>query len=147
MSSPSQMEILSAEYGIRQLHSRCIDAVWRLDSDAFVECFTTNGEWKIVGNHWRGCKQLRDGFESLMSKNERVLMQMSNPVLTIGNGIAQGTTYVTELIKRRDQQGVSTIGTYQEEFVFQDGIWLFQKRTFALHYYGPTDLSADFMTK
>ena len=37
-------EFVIAESGIRQLHARYIDAVWRKDADAFANCFAEHGE-------------------------------------------------------------------------------------------------------
>jgi hypothetical protein len=37
-------EFLIADCGIRQLHARFTDAVWRQDADEFSGCFTTDGE-------------------------------------------------------------------------------------------------------
>ena len=42
-------DFVAAEAGIRQLHARFVDAVWRKDADAFAECFAHDGEWKIAG--------------------------------------------------------------------------------------------------
>jgi len=137
-------EILLVESGIRQLYARCIDAVWRKNSGEFAGCFAEDGEWKIAGLHMRGREEIDEGFKKLLSPNERVLMIPSLPVLDIGEGTVSGRTYVTELVKKKDNQGLRTIGTYFERFVQQGERWLFQWRHFALHYYGPPDLSAPF---
>lgn len=132
---------LLAESGIRQLYARCVDAAWRQDTDAFVDCYADGGEWKIAGLHMRGRDEIRAGFEDLLSPNELVLMIMAPPFLEIGDGTASGRTYVTELVKKKNNEGVITIGTYYERFVRHGDRWYFQWRHFALHYYGPNDLS------
>lgn len=135
-------DFIKAESGIRQLYSRCIDAVWRKDTAAFVDCFTEQGEWKIAGHHFRGRTEIGNAFEEFLNPNERVLMIFGTPFLQVESGIAQGRTYVTEMIKRKDKMNASTIGTYYEHFVQQEDRWRFQSRFFSLHYYGPADLSA-----
>ena len=47
-------DFLAAESGIRQLHARYLDAVWRKDFDAFGDCFAENAEWRIGGKILRG---------------------------------------------------------------------------------------------
>ena len=47
-------DFMIAECGIRQLHARAIDTVWRKDAAAFAACFAEKGEWKIAGVHMRG---------------------------------------------------------------------------------------------
>ena len=42
-------DLVVADCAIRQLHARYIDAVWRKDIDAFVDCFAEDAEWKIGG--------------------------------------------------------------------------------------------------
>lgn len=135
-------DFVTAESGVRQLYARCIDAVWRKDTAAFADCFTEDGEWKIAGRHLRGRAEIGNGFEELLSPNERVLMIFGPPLLQVGSGAAQGRCYVTEMIKRKDKMNASTIGTYYEHFVEQADQWRFQSRYFSLHYYGPADLSA-----
>src|SRR5688500_9786869 len=41
------VEFLLAAEGIRQLHARYIDAVLRVDYDAFRACWTEDAEWRI----------------------------------------------------------------------------------------------------
>ena len=42
-------DFTTAEAGIRALHQRYTDAVWRQDFDAFARCFAEDGEWRISG--------------------------------------------------------------------------------------------------
>lgn len=130
-----------AESGIRQLHARCADAVWRKDADGFANCFTENGEWIIAGIHFRGRAQLASGFKRFLDLNQRVLMRFGTPILTLGDPTVLGRTYVIEDIKTLDNRGMKTIGIYHERFVLQGDQWLFQWRHFDTHYHGPPDLS------
>ena len=47
-------DVLIADYAIRQLHGRYVDATWRKDAAAFADCFAEDAEWKIAGMHLRG---------------------------------------------------------------------------------------------
>lgn len=137
-------DVLAVEAAIRQLHARYIDAVWRRDADAFVDCFAEQAEWKIAGRHLRGRGEIRAAFEAFMQPSERVLMSLGTPVLEVGAGVAVGRTPATELIKRRDGGVARTVGVYHERFVETGDGWRFAWRHWSYHYYGPPDFSADF---
>jgi uncharacterized protein (TIGR02246 family) len=145
MNDAHEMIVLDlAESGIRQLHARCADAVWRKDSAAFAECFVEDGEWIIAGVHARGRGQLATEFDKFLGLNERVLMHFGTPILHVGDGAAIGRTYAWEDIGTTNGRGMKTIGTYHERFVLTGGGWLFAWRRFDLHYFGPPDLSGPF---
>jgi uncharacterized protein (TIGR02246 family) len=133
-----------AECGIRQLHARCIDAVWRKDSAAFADCFAVDGEWIIAGVHARGRAQLVAVFDKFLGLNERVLMHFGAPILSLGDGSAVGRTHVSEDVKTVDGRGMKTIGIYHERLVLAGDRWLFAWRRFDMHYFGPPDLSGPF---
>ena len=133
---------LAAEIGIRRLHARCADAVWRKDRAAFVDCFDADGEWKVAGIQLRGQEAIGEGFDQFLALNERVLMSFGSPILDIGAGIASGRTYTTETVKTRDGQGMCSVGIYYERFVERGGEWCFAWRHFDFCYFGPPDLSA-----
>lgn len=137
-------DILLADYGIRQLHSRYVDAVWRQDSAAFADCFSKNGEWKIATLHMRGREEIGGTFGKLLGVCERVQLILGIPLLDIGEGTATGRIHVTELAKMKDGTSAITIGIYYDRYVEEDGAWRFSWRHWGLHYRGPFDLSEDF---
>lgn len=135
---------LEAESGIRQLHARCADAVWRKDYQAFGDCFSDDAQWRIAGMVLRGRTEIVGTLQQLMPNIGRVLMTFRTPLLDVGDGIASGRTYITEQCTFADGRPYSTIGTYYERFIQQGGCWRFTWRLFQLHYKGPADLSAPF---
>lgn len=137
-------DFLVAESGIRQLHAHCVEAIWRKDGDAFANCFTEDGEWKIAGLHMRGRAEIRSTFERLLGRCERVLTLLSTPILDVGDGAAFGRTYVFEHAKMADGSGAKTIGIYYERFVEEAGSWKFKWRHWSLQYRGPADFSEPF---
>jgi SnoaL-like domain len=134
---------LIAESGIRQLHARFIDAVWRQDADAFADCFAEDGEWKLASMHMRGREEIRSSFAKLLGVTARVQLIPGIPLLEFGEGSASGRIQCTELCKMRDGSSALTIGVYYDRYVEGGGRWRFQWRHFGLHYRGPIDLSAD----
>lgn len=138
-------EFLVADSGVRQLHARFVDAVWRQDAGAFADCFAEDGEWKVAGMHMRGRAEIGSQFAQLLAACERVLIIPGIALLDVGPGTATGRIHVTELAKMRDGSSAMTIGVYYDHFVDDGTRWRFQRRHFGLHYRGPTDLSAPFV--
>lgn len=132
---------ISAEIGIRRLHALCADAVWRKDLDAFAQCFTVDGEWKIAGLHCRGRTAIGETLGQLLTQNERVLMNFGEPILDFGSSEISGRTYAVEQVKPWTGEAQSTIGLYFEKFAEIDGQWLFTWRHFDMYYFGPANLS------
>ena len=137
-------DFVAAEAGVRQLHARYADAVWRKDYAAFADCFAENAEWRIAGVVLRGRAPIQAALEAMMGDFERVLISFRNPVLEVGQGVAAGRTYVTEDRAFRNAPPSSTIGLYYERFVDQGDRWRFSWRLFQLHYVGPPDMSGRF---
>lgn len=138
-------ELVVADFGIRQLHARFIDAVWRKDSNAFADCFAAEGEWKIAGHHVRGREEIGKAFGNLLGACERVNLVLGMPVLEIGQGTASGRIPVTEFTKLVDGNSAMTIGIYYDRYVEDGSQWRFSWRHWALHYRGPGALSAAFV--
>jgi ketosteroid isomerase-like protein len=133
-----------AESGIRQLHARCVDAVWRKDAKAFADCFTEDGEWHIARLQFRGRAAVEKAFAEFLGQFDRALMTFRTPCLEVKGGTAAGRTYVTEQSRYTNGRSVNSIGIYYERFVEQGGSWRFSWRHFQLHYVGPPDLSGQF---
>lgn len=137
-------DFLIAEAGIRQLHTRCVDAVWRKDAAAFGDCFTEQGEWRISGMILKGRDHIAQTFGAIMGSFEAVLMNFQPPALEVGDGVASGRTYVTELSAFANGERTLAISNYYERYVFEQTRWRFSWRLFHLHYLGPPDLSGSF---
>jgi len=138
-------ELLLAEAGIRQLHARYVDAVWRKDLAAFVDCFAQDAEWKIAGMHLRGRLEIEGAIARLLGACERVLMTVGTPVLEIRHGSAIGRLYCLEYARLVGAAPVMNIGIYYDRYLKEGGRWLFQWRHWSLQYRGPPDLSAPFV--
>jgi hypothetical protein len=137
-------DLLAAEAGIRQLHARYIDAVWRKDYPAFGECWTEDAEWRIRGEIYRGRPQIEAFLERAMSNFHRVIMTFRTPIIELEPGGARARTYVTEQNGFKNGRPGATVGTYFERVVEQDGRWRRSWALFQLHYIGPADLTGTF---
>lgn len=137
-------EFIVAEAGIRQLHARYTDAVWRHDYDAFAQCFTENAEWRISGMVLCGRTQIRETIERILGNFRRVLISFGTPILAVADGTATGRTYITENCAWKNGSTNISIGRYYEHFLKDGEGWRFAWRLFQLHYRGPPDLSGTF---
>jgi ketosteroid isomerase-like protein len=137
-------DFAAAEAGIRQLHARYTDAVWRKDADAFARCFTEDGEWRISGMVLKGRPQIAETIERILANFTRVLITFRTPLLDLGDGVASGRTYIDERCAWANGNTNISIGRYYERFVQVDGLWLFKWRLFELHYRGPPDMTGTF---
>jgi uncharacterized protein (TIGR02246 family) len=138
-------DFVIAETGIRQLHARYVDAVWRKDFDAFGDCFAQDCEWRISGMVLRGRSEIVEIFTRLAAKYRRILVTLRTPILEVGNKTATGRTYLTEQNVLAEGRALSAIGLYYERFVEHDDRWRFQWRLFQTHYAGPPDMSGPFI--
>ena len=135
-------DILVADYKIRQLHARFSDAVWRQDAEAFGNCFTADGEWKLAGMHFRGREEISQSFARLLGVCERVHLIVGLPLLDISGDKASGRVSFTEFAKMPDGSSAMTIGIYYDRYAAEGDRWCFSWRHFSLQYRGPSDLSA-----
>lgn len=134
----------AARAGIAELHARYTDAVWRKDAASFAQCFTAQGEWRISGMELQGRDQIAETIERILSRLDRVLITFGTPILSVGEGVASGRTYIDERCAWKDGNRTVSIGRYYERFVEVDGCWLFDWRLFQLLYRGPPDLTGEF---
>ena len=141
MPEAQKVEFLIAESAIRQLYARYNDALWRKDSDAFVDCFAAGAVWKIAGLTICGSAEIRSLFEKYMAAYHKVMMFTGIPVLDVGMGTATGRVPITEYSKLPDGQAIRTLGIYYDRYVEEAGRWRFSWRHFNLYYYGPPDFS------
>lgn len=137
-------DLLTADFAIRQLQGRYVDAVFRKDVAAFAACWTEDAEWFIAGRHFVGRDAIAEGFVALAGYAERVLMMLGIPMLNIATDTARGRWPVTELIKRTDGGHTRTVGIYDDRYAGSGLGWQFTERRWTLHYRGAGDFSDAF---
>jgi len=135
-------DLMVADFEIRQLYARFIDAAWRQDGKAYAELFAEEGEWKLASKHFKGKEEIGKAFEFLLGFAKKVQMIVGQPILEVDGDTATARTSCTEITKMPDGSSVLAIGIYYDRFVKVDGRWLFRWRHFGLHYRGPMDFSA-----
>jgi uncharacterized protein (TIGR02246 family) len=132
---------LNADAGIRQLHARFTDAVWRQDADEFAGCFASDGEWKIAGMHMHGHEEIADACRRMLGRCSHIHLIVGLPILEVTSDRAIGRLNMTEFARMQDGSTAMTIGWYHDHYVDQEGRWRFQKRHWVMKYRGPPDLT------
>jgi ketosteroid isomerase-like protein len=140
-----ELDELKAVEGVRQLHARYGDAVFRKDFAAFADCWTDDAEWRIAGRVLRGKAEIGGFLELAMANFHRVIMTFRTPMVELtGPGRLRSRVQVTERNGFRNGRPGSTIGTYFEELEEGGGRWRRRWALFQLHYMGPADLTGDY---
>jgi len=135
---------LRAESEIRQLLARSSDCVWRKDLEQYGLCWSTNGEWRILGSVARGREAIRTAWWRLMDPLRSAWQISHNVVLEIEEQHARGRLFVEETLVLADGTVNLSRGIYHDTYVIEDGRWRFGTRHFDLIYMGPPDLTGRF---
>lgn len=134
-------ELLVADYEIRQLYARFIDAAWRQDGEAYAKLFAENGEWKLAAMHMHGREEIAATFTKLLGYTSKVQIILGFPILDVRGEEATARINCTEITKMPDGSSSMAQGVYFDRFVKENGRWVFRWRHFSLAYRGPIDFS------
>lgn len=138
-------DFLIADSGIRQLHARFTDAVWRQDAAEFSGCFTTDGEWKIAGMVMRGRDEIADACVRMLGRCSHIHLLVGLPILEVSGNAATGRLNMTEFARMNDGSTAMTIGWYHDWYRQEDDRWRFAKRHWSMKYRGAPDLTGAFV--
>lgn len=136
-------DLAAISAGVKQLHARYTDAVWRKDAESFAACFAEHGEWRISGMVMVGRAEIAGTIGRILGRMHRVLFTYGDPVLSLVDGEWCARVMVNERVAWADGQTNISIGRYYERLVEEAGEWRFGWRLFELHYRGPPDLSGE----
>ncbi|WP_033925892.1 nuclear transport factor 2 family protein [Sphingomonas sp. 35-24ZXX] len=138
-------DMIAADYGIRQLHARFVDAVWRQDAEAFAACWSEDGLWKIAGMEVQGRAALVDACRQLLGRCKRIHLLCGPAMLKPeGSGVI-GRLNITEFATMNDGSTAMTIGWYHDRYVEESGQWRFALRHWSFKYRGPPDLTGTYI--
>lgn len=132
---------IEAHIGIRQLIARYSDAVWRQDMDSFADCWSPQGEWRMVGAAMVGHEAIVAGARASMADFATAWQTTHNIVIEPAGATARGRLYVEEYITAKDGSALFSRGIYHDDYVLEGGEWRFARRHYDLVYFGPPDFS------
>lgn len=138
-------DLITADFGIRQLHARFIDAVWRQDAESFANCWTAEGSWKIAGMDLRGRSALEEACQKLLGRCKRIHILAGPAILEADGDSVIGRLNVTEFALMHDGSTAMTIGWYHDRYVRENDHWRFAVRHWSFKYRGPPDLTGAFV--
>lgn len=134
-------DLMRAEFGIRQLHARYCDAVWRKDLDLFGDCLTEDCDWRISGRVLHGRQAVREFMAYVFPLFQRVLLTLRTPIVHAEGNFVCARTYFTGQSIKANGDALLAIGTYFDRCVEEDGRWRFAWRLFQSEYEGASDMS------
>ena len=119
------------------------DAVCRQDADQWTNTWCESGLWDLGhGEPVSGKENLRSFWINSMSRFEKVIHTYSNSISQLESHSGTGRAYVTEWLKPVEGDPVVLRAFYDDEYVLENKIWLFRKRTLNRRYMGKPDLSS-----
>jgi len=134
----------SAESAIRSLVSQYAQAVVLRDGASWQATWATDGVWELMGQAPKGRVALLEHWNTLMSGILFVYQLAGEGKIQIDPNGKRGTGQfpTIEFAKFGEGPGSLLLGTYHDEYVVDEGQWLFARRRMQIHYMGPSDLSA-----
>lgn len=104
--------------------------------EALVELFTPDGEFHGIGSA-AGRAELMEFYARMRRESIEAWWHFSsNETVEVEGDVATGETYLDQPCVLNGVAYASA-GRYQDEFVRQDGRWLFAKRTVTFFYFVP----------
>ncbi len=137
-------DFAEADAGIRQLHARFTDAVWRQDAELFADCFARDGVWKIAGMEMKGREEIADACRRMLGRCSHIHLIVGLPIIEVNGDTAIGRLNMTEFARMNDGATAMTIGWYHDRYVQEAGKWHFQHRHWSMKYRGAPDLTGAF---
>ena len=133
------------ENAIRDLLARYIDAVNRVDQDAWAATWAEDATWALMGTEISGRSNLVPFWAAAMGSFEFVVMVLNSNTVQIDGDVATGRSYVTEHLNAKEGGPAMVLGIYDDTFSKIDGEWLFTSRRYNVLYSGGSDLSGDYV--
>jgi len=125
MSLSDRLEILD----LYARYTHCIDSG---KIDAWCECFIPSGSLEIPSRSTatRGRSELEafalSHVQKVQGREKHVTTNIS--LESAGDGRAHGRAYLMMVVGDRDSAHIRALGEYEDELVFTESGWLFEKR-------------------
>lgn len=121
---------LEDRIAIRELHDQYSDAVCRNNASDWGDVWAEDAVWTLMGTKVEGREAIVGLWTQAMSAFEAVSFLSVPASIEVDGDRATGRTQTHEILKEVD--GTRLIGgLYLDEFVKQDGQWLYAARDFS----------------
>jgi len=121
------------ELAILHLVATYADAVNRRDQELWNSTLSEHVSWTLPGNTVEGKEAVIGLYEAFMGSFEFVVQLVHQGTIEVDGDRAWGRWYLTEHLRRQGARETrTTIGSYTDEYVKENGRWLFAKRTYEI---------------
>ena len=138
------LESVEKELAIRQLLARSSDCVWRKDLEGYGDCWSKNGQWRLLGQVFNGRDAIKAGWWQFMDRLRSAWQVSNSIVLEIEGEQAFGRIYLDETLYMPDGSVTLTRGIYHDTYRIESRRWVFARRHIDFIYMGPADMSGRF---
>jgi len=119
---------LEDRLAIRERYDAYSDAVFRADTDSYLECWTFDGSRTGVGGECAGEAELRSHWEGMWRAIERMTFFTQVAAIDVDGDRAAARAHCLEIIRFRTGETQQVAGTYVDELAEHGGIWRFRRR-------------------
>ena len=135
---------LEAEIALRNLMSRYVDAVHRLDAAAWAATWSEDACWNLLGTDVNGKASIVALWQQMMGGFEFALIARWSCRFGIYGDTASGHWYLQEITRDREGKSSNIISRYLDTYCRRDGQWLYQSRRYSFIYHGTEDLAGSY---
>ena len=146
MNSNQNPHAREDELALHNLSATYADAVNRMDSDSWINCWAKDASWRLMGNTANGRDNILALWQQMMAGLEHVLMLPSSGAVNINGNTATGHWYLQEVTRDKTGKAATVISRYADSYRKIDDHWYFQTREHQLMYIAETSATTQFFT-
>jgi ketosteroid isomerase-like protein len=115
---------------IRELYGLYADASTRGDVDAWLACFTEDGQWNSHMFRCTGEAELRRQWDALWANFASLGFLSEIGPIEVSGDTARARSYAREIVRLTSGGLYKLIGAYDDHIVRRNGTWLFARRDY-----------------
>lgn len=116
---------------IRALHDCYADAVNRVDAEGWASLWAEDAVWNLMGHEVSGRAAIGAMWKGAMAGFSFVGFFSQPGAIVVSGNRGEGRVWTHEILVDADGER-RPLGQYEDQYVKQDGSWLFQQRRFSL---------------
>lgn len=121
---------LEDRLAIRELHDTYADAGFRVDREAWLDCWTEDAIWVTPYGEVCGKPALEAQWDLAMGPVEAIGFFAKVGSIEVDGDRAVTRAYIREIFKGKDGKLMKLVGRYDDRLVRQGGAWKFASRVY-----------------
>lgn len=117
---------------IRELIETYNDAVFRRDADAWINTWTEDAVWDLLGNEIPGRDTILQAWLGAMEGFSYVGFFATPGAIEVSGMSAMSRVYVRETLVMKDGSKRNIEGLYNDTYTKIDGAWKFSRRSYSI---------------